>query len=38
MPVENKLINVEALAKAKSIDFANKLGIGLNKLFEALEI
>ncbi|MCU5745897.1 capsid protein [Staphylococcus sp. SQ8-PEA] len=38
MPVENNLINVEALGKAKSIDFANKLGIQLNKLFEALEI
>lgn len=38
MPVENNLINIEALGKAKSIDFANKLGIGLNKLFEALAI
>lgn len=38
MPVENNLIDVEALGKAKSIDFANKLGVGLNKLFEALAI
>ncbi|EKH2225820.1 capsid protein, partial [Staphylococcus pseudintermedius] len=38
MAAENNLINVEALGKAKSIDFANKLGVGLNKLFEALAI
>ncbi|HAR6305306.1 TPA: capsid protein [Staphylococcus pseudintermedius] len=38
MPAENNLINVEALGKAKSIDFANKLGVGLTKLFEALAI
>ena len=38
MTVENNLIDVEALGKAKSIDFANKMGDRLNKLFEALGI
>ena len=34
MAVENNLIDVEALGEAKSIDFANKMGERLNKLFE----
>ena len=38
MAVENNLIDVEALGEAKSIDFANKMGERLNKLFEALGI
>lgn len=38
MTAEDKLINVTALGEAKSIDFANKLGIGLKKLFEALGV
>lgn len=36
--VENNLIDVDALGEAKSIDFANKMGERLNKLFEALGI
>lgn len=36
--VENNLIDVEALGEAKSIDFANKMGDRLNKLFEALGV
>ncbi|MDW4443342.1 capsid protein [Staphylococcus saprophyticus] len=36
--VENNLIDVDALGEAKSIDFANKMGDRLNKLFEALGI
>lgn len=36
--VENNLIDVQALGEAKSIDFANKMGDRLNKLFEALGI
>ncbi|MCI2771310.1 Uncharacterised protein [Mycobacteroides abscessus subsp. abscessus] len=35
---ENNLIDVQALGEAKSIDFANKMGENLNKLFEALNI
>jgi len=35
---EPNLIDVEALGEAKSIDFANKMGDRLNKLFEALGI
>lgn len=31
-------LDVKALGEAKSIDFANRMGIGLNKLFEALSI
>lgn len=38
MAVENNLIDVQALGEAKSIDFANKMGERLNKLFEALGI
>lgn len=38
MAVENNLIDVQALGEAKSIDFANKMGDRLNKLFEALGI
>lgn len=38
MTVENNLIDVKALGEAKSIDFANKLGVGLNKLFQALNV
>ncbi|MBF0842314.1 capsid protein [Staphylococcus lentus] len=38
MPVEQNLINVQALGEAKSIDYANRMAIGLNKLFEALSI
>lgn len=38
MAVENNLIDVQALGEAKSIDFANKMGEKLNKLFEALSI
>ncbi|ARD75532.1 capsid protein [Staphylococcus xylosus] len=38
MAVENNLIDVEALGEAKSIDFANKMGERLNKLFKALSI
>lgn len=36
--VEPNLIDVDALGEAKSIDFANKMGDRLNKLFEALGI
>ena len=35
---ENNLIDVQALGEAKSIDFANKMGDRLNKLFTALGI
>jgi len=38
MAVEQNLIDVQALGQAKSIDFANKLGVGLDKLFEALAV
>ena len=38
MAAEQNLIDVQALGEAKSIDFANRMGIGLNKLFEALSI
>ncbi|MEX6341444.1 capsid protein [Staphylococcus arlettae] len=38
MAVENNLIDVQALGEAKSIDFANKMGERLNKLFTALGI
>ena len=38
MAAEPNLIDVKALGEAKSIDFANRMGIGLNKLFEALSI
>lgn len=38
MAVENNLIDVQALGEAKSIDFANKMGDRLNKLFTALGI
>ena len=38
MPVEQNLINIQALGEAKSIDYANRMAIGLNKLFEALSI
>ncbi|HDY9572239.1 TPA: capsid protein [Staphylococcus argenteus] len=38
MGVEPNLIDVKALGEAKSIDFANRMGIGLNKLFEALSV
>lgn len=38
MAVENNLIDVQALGEAKSIDFANKMGNRLNKLFEALGV
>lgn len=38
MTVENNLIDVKALGEAKSIDFANKLGVGLDKLFQALNV
>lgn len=38
MAVENNLIDVQALGEAKSIDFANKMGDRLNKLFEALGV
>lgn len=38
MAVEKNLIDVKALGEVKSIDFANKLGVGLNKLFTALNI
>ncbi|WP_270892760.1 capsid protein [Staphylococcus saprophyticus] len=38
MAVEKNLIDVQALGEAKSIDFANKMGERLNKLFEALGI
>lgn len=38
MAAEPNLIDVKALGVAKSIDFANRMGIGLNKLFEALSI
>ena len=31
---ENNLIDVQALGEAKSIDFANKMGENLNKLFD----
>ncbi|PKF29001.1 capsid protein [Macrococcoides caseolyticum] len=38
MTVENNLVDVKALGEAKSIDFANKLGVGLDKLFQALNV
>ncbi|HDE9286866.1 TPA: capsid protein, partial [Staphylococcus aureus] len=38
MAAEPNLIDVKALGEAKSIDFANRMGIGLNKLFEALSV
>lgn len=38
MAVEQNLIDVQALGLAKSVDFANKLGVGLDKLFEALAV
>ncbi|WP_411860731.1 phage major capsid protein [Mammaliicoccus sciuri] len=38
MMAENNLIDVQALGEAKSIDFANKMGERLNKLFTALGI
>ncbi|MFQ3871331.1 capsid protein [Staphylococcus sp. Mo2-1] len=38
MRAEPNLIDVEALGEAKSIDFANKMGERLNKLFTALGI
>lgn len=38
MAAEPNLIDVKALGEAKSIDFANRMGIGLKKLFEALSI
>lgn len=38
MPTEHNLINTTALGEIKSIDFANKLGENLTKLFEALAI
>ena len=36
MTVETNLSNTEALGKAKSIDFANRLGDNINKLLEIL--
>ncbi|PTJ88167.1 capsid protein [Staphylococcus hyicus] len=36
MVAETNLIDVKALGEAKSIDFANRLGNNMNKLFEAL--
>ncbi len=36
--VENNLIKTEYLGTVKSIDLANKIEIGLTKLFEALSI
>lgn len=38
MTVERNLTDVRALGEAKSIDFANKLGVGLDKLFQALNV
>lgn len=38
MTVERNLTDVRALGEVKSIDFANKLGVGLDKLFQALNV
>ncbi|MFF7217916.1 capsid protein [Mammaliicoccus sciuri] len=38
MPTEQNLINVQALGEAKSIDYVNRMTIGLKKLFEALSV
>lgn len=35
---EENLIDIQALGEAKSIDYANRMNIGLNKLFEALSV